>query len=74
MTWPRSVTSARTVSSSSSRSTDSAGLSSVTFTTLMSLNSCFTICSTEVCSASTTMVMRLKRSSSVGATASEKML
>ena len=43
-------------------------------TTLMILNSCFTICSSGADSTSTTIVMRLNRSSSVGATASEKML
>ena len=71
MTWPRAAGSARTVSSMSSRSTASSGCSSVIFTTLMSLNSCLVICSSGFDSTSTTIVMRLKRSSSVGATASE---
>ena len=65
---------AATVASSSSRSTASTGCSSVILTTLTSLNSCLVICSTEVSSTSITMVMRLNRSSSDGATASEMML
>ncbi len=71
MTSPRAAGSARTVASTSSRSVASAGSSSEIFTTLMSLNSCLVICSNGVDSTSTTMVIRLKRSSSVGATASE---
>ena len=63
-----------TVASRSSRSIESAGCSSLIFTTSMSLNSCLVICSSGADSASTTIVMREKRSSSVGATASEKML
>ncbi len=42
--------------------------------TWISLLSCLTTCSSGADSASTTIVMRLKRSSSVGLTASEKML
>jgi len=68
------VASARTVASSSSRSTAAAGSSSEILTTLMSLNSCLVICSMGADSASTTMVMRLNRSSSVGATANDSML
>ena len=52
----------------------SPGVISVILTTLTSLNSCLVNCSTEVSSRSTTMVTRLKASSSVGATASEMML
>ena len=40
----------------------------------MSLLSCFTTCSSGADSASTTIVMRVNRSSSVGLTASETML
>ena len=65
---------ARTVASSSSRSTDWRGSSSLILTTSISLNSCLVICSSGADSTSTTMVMRLKPSSSAGATASEKML
>ena len=65
---------ARTVASSSSRSTERRGSSSEILTTSMSLNSCLVICSSGVDSTSTTIVMRLKPSSSAGATASEKML
>ncbi len=72
MTWERSAGPASTVASSSSRSTASAGASSEMATTLTSLSSCWTICSRGADSTSTTMVMRLNRSSSsVGATASE---
>ncbi len=71
MTWPRPAPSALTVTIISSRSTASAGSSSLILTTLMSLKSCLVICSRGVDSTSTTIVMRLKRSSSVGATASE---
>jgi hypothetical protein len=74
MTWPRVSAGAATVASSNSRSTASPGASSSMRTTLMSLSSCFSICSRGADSTSTTMVMRLSRSSSVGATASEKML
>ena len=74
MICPRIPGAADTVTSSSSRSTDSRGSSSVIFTTWISLNSCLTICSSGADSTSTTIVIRLKRSSSVGATASEKML
>ena len=56
---------------SSSRSTDSAGDSSEIFTTWISLKSCLVICSSGEDWMSTTIVMRLKRSSSVGATARE---
>jgi len=54
-----------------SRSTAPAGSSSEIFTTLMSLNSCLVTCSSGLDSTSTTIVMRLNRSSSVGATARE---
>ena len=64
----------RTVAISSSRSTEWRGSSSLILTTSISLNSCFTICSTVTDSTSTTIVIRLKCSSSAGATASEKML
>ena len=71
MIWPRVSGGAFTVTSSSSRSTASPGSSSLILTTLISLWSCLMICSSGADSTSTTMVMRLKRSSSVGATARE---
>ena len=57
-----------------SLTTLSLGDSSRMSSTLISLVSCFTICSIGVSSASTTMVMRDRWASSVGATASETML
>ena len=74
MIWPRISGAADTVASSSSRSTASPGSSSAIFTTLISLSSCLTICSSGADSTSTTIVIRLNRSSSVGATGKEKML
>ncbi len=74
VTWPRLATSARTVASISSRSTHWPSLSSLMSTTLMSLSSWRVTCSRGADSASTTIVMREKRSSSVGLTAREKML
>jgi hypothetical protein len=74
MTWLRISGVARTLTSSSSRSTASLGSSSVIFRTSMSLNSCLVICSRGVESTSTTMVMRLSAGSSVGATARDSML
>ena len=65
---------ADTVARSSSRSTDSPGLSTAISTTLISLNSCLTICSSGEEATSTTIVMRLKASSWVGATARDTML
>ena len=73
-TWPRVSGVLRTVASSSSRSTERRGSSSLILTTSISLNSCLVICSSGVDSTSTTIVMRLNPSSSAGATASEKML
>ena len=43
-------------------------------TTLTSLSSCLTTCSSDDDSTSTVKVMRLKRGSSVAATASDSML
>ena len=63
-----------TVTSMSSRSTASSGGSSTILITGISLLSCFVTCSSGAESASTTIVIRLKRSSSVGLTASETML
>ncbi len=74
ITCPRSAGPAATVRSNSSPSVACSGASSVMLTTLTSLSSWRTICSSGADSTSTTMVIRLKRSSSVGATASEKML
>ncbi len=74
MTWPRVSGPASTVASSSSRSRDTAGSSSVIETTGISLSSCLMIWSRGADSTSTTMVIRLKRSSSDGATARLKML
>ncbi len=54
--------------------TASPGSSSVIFSTSMSLNSCLVICSRGVDSTCTTMVMRDRAGSSVGATASDSML
>ena len=72
ITWERSAGWASTVAMSSSRWTASAGASWEMATTLTSLSSWWTTCSRGADSASTTMVMRLNRSSSsVGATASE---
>ena len=71
VTWPRVVASARMVASISSRSTESPSASSVILMTLMSLSSCRMTCSSGADSASTTIVMRENRSSSVGLTASE---
>src|SRR5215207_2200625 len=70
----RSSDVAFTVTSMSSRSTASSGCSSAIFSTGMSLFNCLVICSSGADSASTTIVMRLKRSSSVGLTASDTML
>src|SRR3954452_11082160 len=63
-----------TVTSISSRSTASSGCSSAILITGISLLSCLVICSSGADSASTTIVIRLKRSSSVGLTASDTML
>ena len=57
-----------------SRSTDVSGSSSRISSTLMSLSSCLTTWSIDVDATSTTIVIRLNRSSSVGATASDSML
>ncbi len=70
----RSSAVAFTVTSMSSRSTASSGCSSAILSTGISLLSCLVICSSGADSASTTMVIRLKRSSSVGLTASDTML
>ena len=74
MTWPRVSGPASTVASSSSRSRATAGSSSVIDTTGISLSSCLMIWSSGADSTSTTMVIRLNRSSSEGATARLKML
>ena len=72
MTCERSVGPTATVTRTSSRSTASLGESSPMETTLTSLSSCMITCSRGADSTSTTIVMRLKcSSSSVGATASE---
>ncbi len=71
ITWLRTAAGAFTVTSISSRSTESRGSSSEILMTFTSLFSCFTTCSSGAVSTSTTTVMRLKRSSSVGATARE---
>src|SRR6478752_48151 len=63
-----------TVTSMSSRSTASSGCSSAIFSTGINLLSCLVICSSGADSASTTIVIRLKRSSSVGLTANDTML
>src|SRR3954449_7722498 len=63
-----------TVTSMSSRSTASSGCSSAILSTGISLLSCLVICSSGADSASTTIVIRLNRSSSVGLTASDTML
>src|SRR6476619_6986838 len=62
----RSSAVAFTVTSMSSRSTASSGCSSAILSTGISLLSCLVICSSGADSASTTMVIRLKRSSSFG--------
>src|SRR3954447_6811644 len=63
-----------TVTSISSRSTASSGCSSAILSTGISLLSCLVICSSGAESASTTIVIRLNRSSSVGLTANDTML
>src|SRR4029453_13074721 len=63
-----------TVTSMSSRSTASDGDSSTILITGISLLSCFVTCSSGADAASTTIVMRENRSSSVGLTASDTML
>ena len=74
MIWPRVSGPASRVAISSSRSREVAGSSSVIDTTGMSLSSCFMIWSSGADSTSTTMVIRLNRSLSEGATARLKML
>ena len=66
--------SASTVTIMSSRSTALPGWRSRISTTLTSLSSCLTPWSSGADSTSTTIVRRLKRSSSVGATARDSML
>src|SRR5580698_3235224 len=72
--WPRSAGSALTLISASSRSTAVPSCSSTTFSTRTSLSSWVLTCSTGVDAPSTTMVIRLTRSSWVGPTASDEML
>src|SRR5580698_5151947 len=72
--WPRSAGSALTLISASSRSTAVPSCSSTTLSTRTSLSSWTLTCSTGVDAPSTTMVMRLTRSSWVGPTASDEML
>ena len=74
MTWPRDSGPASTVASSSSRSRECAGSSSVIETTGISLSSCLMIWSSGADSTSTTMVIRLNLGLSDGATARLKML
>src|SRR5699024_825141 len=76
-TWRTAVrdsSSARTLTSSSSRSTVFPGSSSTILRTLISLLSCFVTCSRGSSAASTTTVIRETSSRSVGPTASEWML
>ena len=71
MTWPRCGPRLARSRAAARARPRRAGRARWIFTTLISLSSCLTICSSGADSTSTTIVMRLNRSSSVGATASE---
>src|SRR5690606_29766116 len=73
-TWVRMDRSARTLTSSSSRCTDSAGSSSTIFKTLTSLLSCLVTCSSGESATFTTIVIREISLCSVSPTANESML
>ena len=73
-TWLRTVPSARTFTSSSSRCTDCDGSSSTILMTCTSLLSCLVTCSSGKSSTETTIVIRETPGCSVGPTASEAML
>src|SRR6266566_8387191 len=73
-TCERTEGSVRTFTRASSRSTAASSVSSTTLSTRMSLFSCSVTCCTGVDAPSTTIVMRLTRSSCVGPTASDEML